>query len=480
MKFINSMVLIALLSGISPMAVSQDKAGGAALPDKAGKAAMLAAKLYKVQGDKLVRQGRYKQAERAYLAGIKAAPNYAIIYNELGNCYFAQKKYYKAIDMFRIAAIKRKNYAMAIYNLAFILRKMKRYKESGDNYRRYIKLKHADPDAHLGLAQTRLQLGDLKGALTAYQGYLAKERRPAMREVLRQIKAKVKQLKRKLAMPVAVKRAPVVESKRAPAPVMKASKRLVRLPKADKSAAKIKARVKAPILKIGVVKAPAEIVPSKSMGLIAQGDRKFKFRNYKQAREAYYWAVRKDPKNPEAYYKLGVVYSVLGNYQRAIQAWQRVLILQPHDRDARQNIEAAYNKLGFTSNKKLKLLHQKPDAHLERVKGLLDKGLPMQALRQVEHLLLIRPKNYRGVLIQARALMLLGRIDASNRAFRRALRLNPGSPLPYYHIGMNYRRLGKVRKAKYMMKLYLSMAAPLNGRQRDNIRAARLFIGQKP
>ena len=63
----------------------------------------------------------------------------------------------------------------------FALRKMSRFAEAADAYRRYTELKPDDPDGFYGLAEACRSSGDKGSALAAYEAYLSREQRPTER-----------------------------------------------------------------------------------------------------------------------------------------------------------------------------------------------------------------------------------------------------------------------------------------------------------
>jgi tetratricopeptide (TPR) repeat protein len=130
------------------------------------------------QAEQLRKEGKLEESARAYQQAIEADRGNVELYNELGNVWFALKRYDEAATAFREAIGRDPSYALGWYNLAHALRKGDRKKEAVDAYRAYMRLKPDDPDPYYGLGQTLKALGDVPGAIDAFRKYVAMEKRP--------------------------------------------------------------------------------------------------------------------------------------------------------------------------------------------------------------------------------------------------------------------------------------------------------------
>jgi tetratricopeptide (TPR) repeat protein len=158
-------------------------------PPPRGDAAQL-----KASAEDLRKQGKLPEAAMAYQKAIEADQGNLELYNDLGNVYFALKQYSEAARAFSSATARDPNYALGWYNLAHALRKGERAREAADAYRHYIKLKPDDPDPYYGLGQTLKQLGDIQGAINAFQKYVTMEKRPEEQRWVEKARAELQAL----------------------------------------------------------------------------------------------------------------------------------------------------------------------------------------------------------------------------------------------------------------------------------------------
>ena len=57
-------------------------------------------------------------------------------------------------------------------------------------------------------------------------------------------------------------------------------------------------------------------------------------------------ALELSPENVDIHYNLGLVYTEMGSYEKAQEAFAKVLLLKPSDRSAQQQIEKLQKKAG--------------------------------------------------------------------------------------------------------------------------------------
>lgn len=85
---------------------------------------------------------------------------------------------------------------------------------------------------------------------------------------------------------------------------------------------------------------------SKSHPLIEAGNKLADERKWAEAIETYNLAIRLDPKNAEAYIRLGDAQMGTGNWSAALDAYKRAVSVAPGDADAQYALGDAYNTMG--------------------------------------------------------------------------------------------------------------------------------------
>ena len=148
----------------------------------------------RAQAEELRRNGKLEDAAAAYKRAIDADRGNLDLYNDLGNVYFALKQYGDAATAFSEATHRDPSYALGWYNLAHALRKGERPREAAEAYRQYIRLKPDDPDPYYGLGQTLKMMGDVPGAIAAFQKYVGMEKRPEEQRWVEKARAELQAL----------------------------------------------------------------------------------------------------------------------------------------------------------------------------------------------------------------------------------------------------------------------------------------------
>jgi tetratricopeptide (TPR) repeat protein len=155
----------------------------------------------KAEADSLKNQGKLEDAVAAYKKAIAADANNQDLYNDLGNTYFAMRRYGDAAQAFKDATARDANFAIGWYNLANALRKADRKAEAVDAYKKYMALQPNDPDPWYGMAQTLKGMGDTAQAVSAFQKYVQMETRPEQQKWVDKAKAELQQLQAAPAAP---------------------------------------------------------------------------------------------------------------------------------------------------------------------------------------------------------------------------------------------------------------------------------------
>ncbi len=175
---------IARLSAVVPpprpaAAVSPGPAPAvAARPATAASGPRSEALALRADADKLRAAGKLDEASAAYERALAADPGNLDLHVELGDAYFAQKRYTDAAKVFRAAVDRDPGYALGWYNLAHAESRAGQNGTAVLAYHAYMKLRPTDPDPYYGLGQAEKAAGNIKAAIEAFRAYLAMERRP--------------------------------------------------------------------------------------------------------------------------------------------------------------------------------------------------------------------------------------------------------------------------------------------------------------
>ncbi len=132
----------------------------------------------RAEADKLRGAGKTDEAAAAYERALAADPSNLDLHIELGDAYFAQKRYADAARVFRATVERDPSYALGWYNLAHAESRVGQNGAAVAAYHAYMKLRPADPDPYYGLGQTEKAAGNTKAAIEAFRMYLQMEKRP--------------------------------------------------------------------------------------------------------------------------------------------------------------------------------------------------------------------------------------------------------------------------------------------------------------
>jgi tetratricopeptide (TPR) repeat protein len=105
-----------------------------------------------------------------------------------------QKRYDEAIRRLKVAVARVPDYTEGYYKLAFAYRQKREWADAADYYRRYVSVNPARTDTYFGLGAALQGLGDKKGAIAAYEKYVALEKAPAKQRFVDQARAELSRL----------------------------------------------------------------------------------------------------------------------------------------------------------------------------------------------------------------------------------------------------------------------------------------------
>jgi tetratricopeptide (TPR) repeat protein len=298
------------------------------------------------EGDELRKQGKLNEAARSYEQALTLDRGNLDLYNDLGNVYFALKQYGDAARAFSAATSRDPSYALGWYNLAHALRKGDKAREAADAYKQYIRLKPDDPDPYYGLGQTLKTLGDVQGAINAFQKYVSMEKRPDEQRWVEKARAELQALQ---AMPAGGGPSGKVEDRASEGGVDQAArdqldrelKRDAVLPPSDDDL-----RLIDPFSsdRTRELRDPfhGELVDpfvSSTNASAKEGPQAARLREYGAALAAYRRALARQAEDVSARFERGVAGVLAENPQSAMRAWNAVPLEDAQVEAARRSVE---------------------------------------------------------------------------------------------------------------------------------------------
>jgi tetratricopeptide (TPR) repeat protein len=174
--------------------------------------------------------------------------------------------------------------------------------------------------------------------------------------------------------------------------------------------------------------------------------------NYNQAIEDYDRAIEIRPGYVDAYNNRGSAYKGLGNYRRAIEDYNRAIEIRPGYVDAYNNRGNAYIALG---NYKQAIedygraIEIKPDAdaYYNRGHAYADLGNHRQAIEDYGKAIEIKPDYADAYLNRGIACVGLGNYKQAIEDYGRAIKIKPGYAEAYINRGNAYNGLGNYNRA---------------------------------
>jgi type IV pilus biogenesis/stability protein PilW len=154
-------------------------------------------------------------------------------------------------------------------------------------------------------------------------------------------------------------------------------------------------------------------------------------RDYAKAIQAYQKVIEIDPGYAEAYNNLGIIYQEAGDFDRALSAYQKAIEINP-------KYEKALNNLGV-------LLYLK--GRYEESIRAFQKALTLNANNIESHINL-------GILFKKQ-----GQVDQAIESYHRALAINPLHGEANYNMGLLYEQLGNMEMAIGHYQKFIQMAS---------------------
>lgn len=414
----------------------------AAAPTPAAKAAF-------EKGEVALAASKLDEAAAAYQDAIKATPGYAPALNGLGSVLFKQKKANEAIAQFRAATEADPTFKLAWFNLGYAARKSSDFPVAAQAYEKYTALDATDPDGFYGLAESYKGAGQNDKAIAAYETYLKKETRATEQKWIDKAKESIAALKAAQPAP-----APVATAV-APAPAPTAT-----------APAPAPAPTSAPATNLGAVAAKK----------VAEGDKLWAEKKYREASFAYQDAVNGNPNDVEALFKLGNSYAVLGYYSQAIDRWSTVQQVSPDPtvrKSAADNIARAQQKMTQTGGGSPQEANKAPgtgpvaESTRTQARQYYEGGVQLitqrrygEALNYLNESLKLEPALTVGYVARGSTLIGLRRFAEAAVDYQYALKLDPARSDALYGLAEAYRGMNRVDDARAYYQRYVASNAP--------------------
>ena len=406
----------------------------AATPSPAAKAAF-------EKGEAGLAAGKLDEAAAAYQDAIKATPGYAPALNGLGSVLFKQKKAPDAIAQFRSATEADPTFKLAWFNLGYAARKSSDFPVAAQAYEKYTALDSNDPDGFYGLAESYKGAGQNDKAIAAYETYLKKETRPTEQKWVDKARESIAALKAAAPAP-----APVAVVTPAPTPVA------------------------------AVTPAPATNLGAVAAKKVAEGDKLWAEKKYREASFAYQDAVNGNPNDVEALFKLGNSYAVLGYYSQAIDRWNTVQQVSPDPtvrKSAADNIARAQQKMQQTGGGSPQEANKAPgtgpvaESTRTQARQYYEGGVQLitqrrygEALNYLNEGLKLEPALTVGYVARGSTLIGLRRFAEAAVDYQYALKLDPARSDALYGLAEAYRGMNRIDDARAYYQRYVASNAP--------------------
>jgi tetratricopeptide (TPR) repeat protein len=274
----------------------------------------------------------------ALARAIDEHPEDAKAYDAYARAAISAKRFDDAIRRLKVGVARIADYSEGYYKLAYAYRQKKEWADAADYYRRYIALNPSKSDPYFGLGASLAGLGDTKGAVAAYDRYVALEKSPQKQRFIDQARAEAAKLDPSRTPPGAG--APAGSPGGAPTPAAPAAP-----PTAGTAPA---ARGEAPQLRAAAERLRGEgkldeAVAAYEKAIAADrgnielyndlGNVHFGLKRYGEAARAFEEATRRDGNYALGWYNLAHALRKADRKGEAVSAYRQYIKLRPEDPD---------------------------------------------------------------------------------------------------------------------------------------------------
>ena len=219
----------------------------------------------------------------------------------------------------------------------------------------------------------------------------------------------------------------------------------------------------------------AAVQPALARQKIAEGDQKWKEKDYRSASFLYQDAVNADSSNVEALFKLGTAYAVLEYYAQAIERWKRVTDLTTSaavKKSAEENIAKAKVKMAKAAASNPQAAGKSPgsgpvapttrtkarEAYEEGVKQVNARKYDV-ALEKLTEAIKLEPNLAVAYVARGSAYVGLRRYSEAATDYQYALKIAPSLSAPLYGLAESLRGLGRIADARQYYEQYAQSTA---------------------
>ncbi len=174
---------------------------------------------------------------------------------------------------------------------------------------------------------------------------------------------------------------------------------------------------------------------------------------YQKAINAYQKAIEIKLDMHEAYNNMGNAYNELKEYQKAINACQKAIEIKPDNHEAYYNMGNAYNKLkeyqkAINAYKKaIEIKHDKHEAYYNMGNAYGKLGEYQKAINAYKKAIEIKPDMHEAYNNMGNAYNELKEYQKAINACQKAIEIKPDNHEAYYNMGIAYGKLGECQKA---------------------------------
>ncbi|MHB8876905.1 MAG: tetratricopeptide repeat protein, partial [Myxococcaceae bacterium] len=366
-----------------------------------------------------------------------------------------------------------RGFKLAYFNLGYAARKTGDYATAAGAYEKYTQLDPSDPDGFYGLGESYRQLGQGPRAISAYETYIGKEKRPSEKKYVDKARDHIAAIKAAPPAPVAQ---PVVAQPPPTQPVVVQQPSTLPQPTEQPGLVRPSNPPPAQPQPVAVQGASAQLppggtaAPDAAARQIAEGDRLMAEKKFREASFAYQDATNAAPGSVEALFKLGNTYAVLGYYAQAIDRWNRVAQITTDPKikkSAQDNVTKAQAKMAQAGGGSPQAQGKPPgsgpvaDTTRAQARQFYEQGVRQinirdynAALSSLSSAVQLEPTLTVGYVARGSAFIGLRRFPEAAADYQYATRLDPHMASPLYGLAEAYRAMGRNADARAAYERY--------------------------